>query len=506
MKKALSCLLALLMAATVLSACAQDSAPSTDTTASPTVTTATPADTTAPEPAETEYDRSKHPDNLPADLNFGGTEITIAHRGGTDEKELSVTEISGDNVDDAIYTRNLKVSERLGVTFRFVPFGTVTNQQMPDAVVNGILANADEYEMVVWAQYAMLTHATKPLFYNMVDAPYLDFDQPWWNTDLMNAVHPAPEKILYFLTSDFNLNALKVTGSVFFNQQMYTDLYGSPEELYQMVLDGKWTIDKLHELVENAYVDLNGNQTADDEDRYGLAAGTTASTEMYAYPLGFETIRPDDTGTMKVVVNSEQNINITEKLHKLYYNNTGMRLGINDTYIFNSDGLSKDFMAGKLLFMAIWLKTCEYLRDMETPYGIIPYPKYDENQENYMSLVQDTASTTMIPITTTQIEATCAVLEALSAENYRTVIPQYYEVALKVKYARDNQSSQMIDIIHDTAMTDFGYAYNASVSKIGVIMRTLLGTSNANFASIIKANEKAATRMLDKLLPVLSGE
>ncbi|MBQ3126179.1 MAG: hypothetical protein IJC15_03840, partial [Clostridia bacterium] len=137
---------------------------------------------------------------------------------------------------------------------------------------------------------------------------------------------------------------------------------------------------------------------------------------------------------------------------------------------------------------------------------IIPYPKYDEAQESYYSLVQDTASTTMIPITNSQIEATCAVLEAMSAENYRTVIPQYYEVALKVKYARDSQSSQMIDIIHDTAMTDFGYAYNASVSKVGVVMRTILGSSNVNAASIFAATERVSGKMLAKLLPVLSGE
>ena len=70
-------------------------------------------------------------------------------------------------------------------------------------------------------------------------------------------------------------------------------------------------------------------------------------------------------------------------------------------------------------------------------------------------------------------------MEAMCSENYRTVIPALYNVALKVKYTQDDVSSQVIDIIHDSAITDFIYAnnynINAGVGSLGTLHRTLLG-------------------------------
>ena len=52
-----------------------------------------------------------------------------------------------------------------------------------------------------------------------------------------------------------------------------------------------------------------------------------------------------------------------------------------------------------------------------------------------------------VPITATNLERTGIITEALSAESYKRVIPAYYETALKTKYARDDESVQMLDMI-----------------------------------------------------------
>ena len=130
--------------------------------------------------------------------------------------------------------------------------------------------------------------------------------------------------------------------------------------------------------------------------------------------------------------------------------------------------------------------------------------KLDTAQENYISLVQDTSSIFCIPVTCLHGEEIGAVLEAMCAENYRTVIPAYYDTALKTKYSRDLISAQMIDIIHGTSMTDFGYAYNYSIGSIGTIMRTVV-QSNGSMASIVAKSVKVVNKQLQKVIDTYLG-
>ena len=136
---------------------------------------------------------------------------------------------------------------------------------------------------------------------------------------------------------------------------------------------------------------------------------------------------------------------------------------------------------------------------MESGYGVIPYPKYDETQKDYISLVHDTASLFFIPQTCSSVDESCAVLEAMCAETYRTVMPAYYEIALKRQYARDDISAGMIDLIHDTSMTDFGYVYNYSIGSVGTIMRNVIA-QNGSYASAVASVEKKAETQLAELI------
>ena len=48
------------------------------------------------------------------------------------------------------------------------------------------------------------------------------------------------------------------------------------------------------------------------------------------------------------------------------------------------------------------------------------------------------------------------ILEAMAYESEQTVLPAYYEVMLKTKVSRDEQSSAMLDLILDHLVFDLG--------------------------------------------------
>ena len=47
----------------------------------------------------------------------------------------------------------------------------------------------------------------------------------------------------------------------------------------------------------------------------------------------------------------------------------------------------------------------------------------------------------------------------MAAETYRTVTPAYFEIALKTKYSRDDDTSRMLDIIVGSVKFDLAYIY-----------------------------------------------
>ena len=127
---------------------------------------------------------------------------------------------------------------------------------------------------------------------------------------------------------------------------------------------------------------------------------------------------------------------------------------------------------------------------MQSDYGIVPYPKLDENQDEYSSIVHDIIRLMFVPSNCANVDSVCAVLEEMAFLGYRDVLPEYYNVLMKNKYARDDISSSMIDIIRDSLMTDIGMIYN--FNGMSNIMRRLIQGKSDNFASKYAEMEPAA--------------
>lgn len=105
------------------------------------------------------------------------------------------------------------------------------------------------------------------------------------------------------------------------------------------------------------------------------------------------------------------------------------------------------FARGNALFMNtyLYLAANDYFRNIKFDYGIIPTMKYNEAQDNYRSMAE--GAYFGVPVTNMENECTGTIIEALAAEGYRQIYPAYFEVVLKEKYLRDDDSKRMLDII-----------------------------------------------------------
>ena len=113
---------------------------------------------------------------------------------------------------------------------------------------------------------------------------------------------------------------------------------------------------------------------------------------------------------------------------------------------------------------------------------ILPIPKYDEAQDGYGVMFEAGSRISVIPTTITKPDMVGAVLEAMNFYSLKNVVPAYYEVSLKQKYARDEESIRMLDLITDSVFHDLGNTVFSTQVKDG-IYRKLFETNSTDLAS-----------------------
>jgi hypothetical protein len=465
-----------------------------------TTTTAAVADVT--ETADEEVKREHTPDSLPADLDFGGEEIRIwVDDSNHDYKGLNdyfqgPEEQSGDIVFDTVIDRNAKVEERLNVKFSYYEVSHAYNE-VTTPVRKFIMAGEDIHDFMVEQQWGLSQLVSEGSFVNVYEGAYFDFDQPWWSNNFMDAAAIGSDK-RFFLAGDYFIDNFKSAYIMYFNKQIFESNFSDPNDLYNEVIDGKWTYDLFSQYSKDVYQDLNGDGVSNDGDLFGFTTSTSAIVDHFAYGTDVKFTTRDADGLPEITLNGERGYQLAEAMYRLFYENPGCKLYTDDGKLRAEQ--EQIFMSGSLLFLPYSLTTADYMREMEDDYGFLPFPKLDLSQQEYRLLPHDTTTLGVIPITCTKVDIVSAVIEALSAESYRTVMPAYYETALKVKYARDDISSQMIDIIHDSLWTDFTYIYSPALSDIGTIFRALMGAKSFDLASQYATKEKSVQTGLDKIV------
>lgn len=484
-------LLAALLVTSAITACGSDTAAPAETQAD-NGTAATEAVTLDPN------DPSQVKDSLPDGLDFGGRTYRIynaieAHQIYYEEAE----ELAGDVVNDAVMRRNMAVEERLNITLQHDPYAD-TWDSVANSIRKLVMAGDQTYDLFMGHQTGVTQLLSDNCFVNAYDLEYIDFDQPWWNNLYMNELSLGSD-YRFLLAGDYFITALLNARVVYYNKQIFADHFDNADGLYEEVINGKWTIDRMAELIKAVYVDVNNNSKSDAEDKLGFVCyATQASTDGFVYGTNIAFTTRDSDGFIELSMISDDAVKLAEKLNDLFH--------LPGTYTGATGDQATIFASGSTLFLGNGtFSTATGLRDMEDDFGFLPHPKYDEAQDNYHSLVHDTALLGCIPGSSANLDIAGAVIEALNAETYRTVTPAWYETALKVKYARDDVSGQMIDIIHDSLTTNFIYAYNYALDSIGLIYRDLVTKNSTDYASAVQKKLKSAENKLAALVDVFHG-
>ncbi|MCL2099802.1 MAG: extracellular solute-binding protein [Oscillospiraceae bacterium] len=437
------------------------------------------------------------PDGLP-EVNLGGRSFNIlCHEMLT--VEFVAEEEIGDTVNDALYARNLAVAERFNADLNVIqiPGAWGDRDSFMGTVRNAVLAGEAAYDLVAGVTSYIPNLVPQGIFLDINTVDYVDFTKPWWGEDWVRELSIGSR--LFLVTGDVALSMWDCMFVFYFNKQLAVD-HDLPD-LYEAVKKGEWTFDKFTELSRTVSADLDGDGRFDENDMFGFV--TTTGTVVNAFPGGFDMAitYKDADNVPHPQLDTEKWSEAAVSLYELHHR-TQSTLTLPDGADY--DTIVPMFQANRALFFPQTLSFARDLRAMETDFGILPFPKYDTSQNTYCAVVRNAASLLGIPASVSNPHESGLIMEALAAESYRVVIPAYYDVSLKVKQARDEESGEMLDIIRDNLWMNFGYSYSLSTGSIGNYMREMIDWRGPNFASLYESDfERRAdefNRFIDDVL------
>ena len=492
MKRTLAMILTTLMLSTTLIACSDDAGTTTDTTATPSI-----ADTTVPsETADPTRDENGYLlDSLPAGLNFEGAEIGILNW-NSEQPEFEIEEITGDIVNDAIFTRNEQVQKRLNVKLAFTEQkGDNSNRAaFLQFAQKSYQAGEKAYDIVPTYSRTAGMLAINGLCYDMSDLPYLDFEKPWWPQRMLDTQTIGDK--LYFISGDASTNLIHLTYGMYYNKDLF-EQYQLPDP-QQLVLEHKWTQDKLIELTTGIYQDLNGNNTVDEHDRYGFT-GIYYGLDAFYTGSELRLIERSDDNLLIISpdFSSEKCINMCDKL--------GTWANTDDVLLDSADIYQAAFYNGNALICQNRLyMASKYLRDVPFSYGVLPTPLYDEAQEEYISVVGNPYTNYCIMADCEEPETAAAVIEAWGSAAYRLTTPALFENNMKIKYSEDDINAQMFDIIHDTIDFDLGRVFSNDLSYMSEMPSKVI-EAGQSWATALKPYSKVLNTQIKKIVDKLSA-
>lgn len=437
-------------------------------------------------------------DGLPDTLDFGNKTVTVLTETGIEALSFKRDSLTNDVLNDAIYNREYKVNSRCGVKLNFL---SVDDPE--DKAETSILTGLDEYQIVAISAADLfgLAAGSNLLDFNSGAMQYIDLDREWFNQYLREkgAIYGK----LYCVTGSLALSTIQKCSATAFNP-IVLDQLGITENLYDVVRAGQWTIDKQLDLIKKAYSDTTGDGKTQD-DSFGLCFDNSSAVDYYWSAFDLSLLDRTSDGGLETTSNTSKFVSAIEKVYSIMYENQNVNCFNMAEY---DNGGGGDYVTSLLaedrsLFITINLRNCELetMRNMKAEYGILPMPKWDEEQADYYSCLRDGWVAFGIPKTNTDLDVTSAVFTSLSAYSYAYVQPAYYDKILKGRYMNDPDSQKMLDIITTNINMDEALLHGYALDKMSTeLFRSILQAGKKNFQSIWKSGQKKYTKALNDLM------
>lgn len=442
-------------------------------------------------PTETQTESETHmpppiePRLFNTDLNVLHYTVTGSEESYTPWEEIAVEDASGDILTDDIYDRNNWLSEHYGIDVTVEYCG---HEKLKEKADTAIGSGTQDFQVLDTFGFLSGRLMGQSYFLNMRQIDTIGLSNPWWNQDILDTYSIAG--FVEFAASDMLFLDRGATSIMIFNQEMAEEL--GIEDPYSQVRQGKWTMEALAKNLELGYMD-NGDGTMDGNDTWGLVAGDDLNLALFE-AAGEKIVRMDEDGYFYYAFLEPD---VQEVMMNVYDD-----IMLNP-YFFNAylerQNTVPSFDNGQALFTYGTAKVTKSLRSIELVYGLIPVPKYTEEQKEYISWVNawhDSMFAVMANVS--DPEAVGAALELMSYYSYLNIRSDFYDMVICGRGTRNAESIEMLNILFENRVYDMGITNDTEKTFADAVMRNT-ATGSSSFASLISSHENDINSHLDDM-------
>ena len=397
-------------------------------------------------PAETEPERviwQNLPETTLDGYDFRILEYMPAADTGATILHGDAEALTGEAINDAIYNRNREVEERFDVVIRTegVAMGEVASTFEKE-----VTAGDSTYSLGMGFPAFMVPLMMKNALLNLYDVDNINLSNPWYAQKHVERF-TIQDKLFVFI-GDISYSTLMFGACMIYNVDLaqQADL----PNIHDVVTAGEWTIDKMYEMTEGIAKDLNGDGVfLEDDDQFGYACQGSGNMMNFMFSSDANFIMYDDASdTFVNTFNLEKMQTVVEKMYRNFHDsNRGI----------DAKDYTKLFNEGRLLLRSAYVGSCINHQEMEDTFTPIPYPKFDTEQEEYLSMMTGSVQFMGIPITVKDPAAVGLVVEAISEHSAGDLSEAVYDKVLSYQTMRSEDALEILQIIHESLIVDFGY-------------------------------------------------
>ena len=425
---------------------------------------------------------------VPETANYGGETFNILTAGNVAYEDFIYEEESALPLENAQYKRKSLVEQNYNITISQTTKKAYSSGGGPGFLQISTDVNAGDcnFDLALIAGYDVSVLAYSNFLYDLNSVPGIDLTKSWWDQKANESLEV--KDVMFFTTGEITMSDNDAAFAIMFNKALHSayDL----EDPYQLVYDDKWTLEKFAELCKTVTDDLNQDGVMDQNDRFGLLVWDDSVVGI-VNAVGEQCCTIAEDGTIELTLYNETTLAGLEKYFAVAYDTQYAF-----TYQRNIKSANDMWLNDQGLFWTTNMGKMPSFREMESDFGILPYPKLNEQQDAYYTTVAPFNSQFIcVPLIQNDLDRTGVITEALAYYGQQMVTPVYYDVNLIGQGTRDEESADMLDIIFGSLVFDIGYYYQVGPYNKQLIY--MVREFNTNFTSMYDTYKNSAQALLD---------
>lgn len=394
--------------------------------------------------------------DLPADLTYNDAEVNLLSRNAWGVSDEFFSEgLSDSIIESAVYRRYSAVEDRLGIILKInlvEDNPTDTHATVVRKLEKDIATGDANYDLVAAPLFTLINYQARGFFADLNSLDYLDLSKLYWAQNANEGLSVGPTQ--YVATGAAMLSIYRFMYITIINTDFLKSLQFADNMVYDAVKNGNWTLDYQTEIAKDLYSDLNGDSKRDITDSYGFVSGARTSVDTYWVSTASTVVTKDADNYFLYSAPIERISGMVDKVLELFYDSEGSY--VVSASMDNTDNASilNLFNRGKTAMATMMINSIEtgVVGTANFLYEIAPIPKYNEEQSNYYTHVQDQVTSLAIPysIGAERCSRAGAVSESLAEEGYRFMYSAYFEKVLPYRYLQSPESKEMLQLIYES--------------------------------------------------------